>query len=619
VEAEWNLHGNAVRIRRSLRPNTSKLTYLGTGKVVKGKANVAEHLRKLIGINEKVLTNYVFVEQWQTFAFLSDQPAERAKLFSYLCGTEELALIHKALSDFVAQDKHLAPEIDEVEEKRLRLENKRLVKLATELAGKIMKTKMSMVKLKPEKIKQAHKALTEAGVFSLQLGPLAERLANAKRHAERLKELVPTYAEWTDAEVTKRLQKYEAMSEKLKMAEVMPAVPSAPKQPKAGRATQEHVDGWRSMVNAALIKCADAEKRYEQAKLGNSECPTCGTKLKFTNEMVEVRNRNWLLAKGSLNDARTCLTQAEESFQAWAKYDRDLAAYKVADQIQEAFVKKHKLDEIPSEQDIKKAFRRLKLAEANVQERDNTITMKEQKEKLVKELTQEEYETSMEIDQRLELVKELGVGDDLVTVEANMTKAAAVAERLKGQQESLGQVQQTLDEVIRQQTRIRQQRARATKAIDWLQDAEYIRDIMHHTALPRDIAVSRLAALTLPINRMLNQFGMDFAVKPDESLSFLVKTSSGAETTASRLSGGQKMLLAISFWLAINSVFVSDVGFLTLDEPTAGLKRENIQSLAEVIGIFSKSAKQAGRQVIVVTHENALRKVFDQCIELPPV
>jgi DNA repair exonuclease SbcCD ATPase subunit len=335
--------------------------------------------------------------------------------------------------------------------------------------------------------------------------------------------------------------------------------------------------------------------------------------------MVEVRNRKWLLAKGSLNDARTCLTQAEESFQAWAKYDRDLAAYKVADQIQEAFVKKHKLDEIPSEQEVNKAFRTMKLYESNIQERDNTLTMLESKEKLVKDLTQEERELSMEIDARLELVKELRVGFDLETIEANLKKAASLEERLKGQREALAQVQQTLSEVINQQTRIRKQRMTATKAVDWLQDAEHIRDIMHHSALPRDIAVSRLHALTLPINRMLNQFGMDFVVKPDESLSFLVRTGSGAETTASRLSGGQKMLLAISFWLAINTVFVSDVGFLTLDEPTAGLKRENIQSLAEVIGIFSKSAKQAGRQVIVVTHENALRKVFDQCVELPPV
>jgi DNA repair exonuclease SbcCD ATPase subunit len=373
------------------------------------------------------------------------------------------------------------------------------------------------------------------------------------------------------------------------------------------------------MVNAALIKCADAEKRYEQAKLGNSTCPTCGTKLKFTNEMVEVRNRNWLLAKGSLNDARTCLTQAEESFQAWAKYDRDLAAFKVADQIQEAFVKKHKLDEIPTEREVNKAFRIMKLYEANIQERDNTIKMLEDKRKLVKDLIQEERETSMEIDQRMELVKELGVGSDLAEVEANMKKAAAVEERLKGRREALAQVQQTLAEVSRQQARIRQQRMKAAKAIDWLQDAEHIRDIMHHSAMPRDIAVSRLAALTEPINKMLGEFGMDFVVKPDESLSFEVRTTSGAKTTASRLSGGQKMLLAISFWLAINSVFVSDVGFLTLDEPTAGLNREGVQSLAEVIGVFSKSAKQAGRQVLVVTHEKALRKVFDQCVELPPV
>ena len=85
---------------------------------------------------------------------------------------------------------------------------------------------------------------------------------------------------------------------------------------------------------------------------------------------------------------------------------------------------------------------------------------------------------------------------------------------------------------------------------------------------------------------------------------------------AERLSGGQKIILAMAFRFAVNDMFAAKLGVLILDEPTAWLDDDNIDRIVDVLKIAGAHAKASNMQLLVITHEKELENIFDQTIKL---
>lgn len=80
----------------------------------------------------------------------------------------------------------------------------------------------------------------------------------------------------------------------------------------------------------------------------------------------------------------------------------------------------------------------------------------------------------------------------------------------------------------------------------------------------------------------------------------------GREAHTDRLSGGEKVAVALALRLAIGDILgARRLGFFVLDEPTVHLDSENKMKLAEVFSALSKGV----RQVIVITHDE---EVFEE-------
>ena len=101
---------------------------------------------------------------------------------------------------------------------------------------------------------------------------------------------------------------------------------------------------------------------------------------------------------------------------------------------------------------------------------------------------------------------------------------------------------------------------------------------MHHDKLPKVVAHNYLEILADDTNELLESFDADFRVSLGEGLNFaatfLRGPYAGAVSPAQRLSEGQKVLLALAFRVAVNSLFAGTAGLLCLDEPTESLDRE---------------------------------------------
>jgi DNA repair exonuclease SbcCD ATPase subunit len=144
------------------------------------------------------------------------------------------------------------------------------------------------------------------------------------------------------------------------------------------------------------------------------------------------------------------------------------------------------------------------------------------------------------------------------------------------------------------------------KAVDWLKK----------DGLPRLIHRSILRQLTDVINSELKSFSDPFSAEVNDDLTFTALFEDGRQINSKALSGGQKVMLALSFWSAINRTFAKNLGIMILDEPTDGLDTDNMERLYGVLDRWKRLLHQRGQQVVIITHDEGMEQVFDTVFHL---
>ena len=155
--------------------------------------------------------------------------------------------------------------------------------------------------------------------------------------------------------------------------------------------------------------------------------------------------------------------------------------------------------------------------------------------------------------------------------------------------------------------------------------AEHVRDWFHHSKGPHGAVLSVLEQLTPDVNRFLGDLASPFSVVPDgEQLMFRYSKSGaaaprdGRHPAATRLSGGEKVLLAMSFRLASYCMFASKLGLLTLDEPTVYLDEQNVTRMCCWMEKLGEIARKLKVQILISTHERAIIPMMDTVLDLTP-
>jgi len=150
-----------------------------------------------------------------------------------------------------------------------------------------------------------------------------------------------------------------------------------------------------------------------------------------------------------------------------------------------------------------------------------------------------------------------------------------------------------------------------------------VREAFHRDGVPAKVSRAYLRALTegsdgyLSVNELLEIFDAPFRVEVrEDDLSFLAHFDAGHVQPAERLSGGEKVVLALALRTSINALFASDLSMMFLDEPTEYLDEANISCLHVALERLGQLAEDRGMQVIVITHEQELAPLFDKVIEL---
>lgn len=635
--------GTILDITRGLRPVSTKLriiTDTGVETVITKSQEATDAILGILGVSSRMLDDYVFVDQWAIFNFLAMMPSERAKAFQRLFRTERAEALWKMLGTHNDSIVIPTPGIDkDAVIKRTTEQRQHYVALSATL--KALDADISRIDISADRnfiASWQRKNKLEEEKASLQAeikhidnkdGEIRRQINELRADATDLRDYV--LSEQTNYNEMKQLvgfwTTYEALDVQRK--DLLSELDSLRQQgltlvnPKKPKDYEKRSPGFSVgppfWPNYELLK-----KRVEISshfmnllKQDDILCPTCGTP---RHELEKHRAEYEALhAKDTVELARQT-----DIVKRSAAYDREYAEYTARATYlkQESANLIKQLNSIivtprPAESfdQLRSKIHKYETTDKSLKQTESALALFERKHselfgarnQLQKEcdLCTQELLTIWQVteDQVIEAQHRLDTHDTLMEQRARLRAEIEVLDRaILDDEFALGQL-----EAIERD-------AERTRA--WLERCKDMRHILHRDNLPKVAAINYLELMQDEINSLLLRFDSPFQVTADAHLSFIATFKDGRQVPATRLSGGEKVLLALAFRVAVNDIFARDLGLLILDEPTAGLDEGNLGCLRIAIERLKELSSSRGLQVVMITHERDLHNMFDHVVEI---
>lgn len=207
-----------------------------------------------------------------------------------------------------------------------------------------------------------------------------------------------------------------------------------------------------------------------------------------------------------------------------------------------------------------------------------------------------------------------------IELKEDLEAAKAEADRLQNLRVDASTKENTLRDIADLEEKVKKAESQAAvseQLTDRKQTLENVVSLLSPDKFPRAVVLGWLRILESSINSYLASFNAPFTavVQNDTDIhcQFPDKT-----VPSWALSGGQQVMLAIAWRLALHNTFATSeaCGFITLDEPTTFLDNDNIDNLIRVMGDIKRIANTSNLQILVITHEELLAPLFDSVINL---
>lgn len=628
-------HGNVTaRITRYLRPGRPSEMQLTSGDTpaeeVLNDRRINARIEELLGVDQRILDDIVMVDQGAIFGFLAQTAAKRAEAFAKIFGTDVAEKLWKAIGEHV-NSIQLAPNVDLMDlRNRIDQLSTRIGEVQTQLAGDSSQSVQQRLTAVTERYRQAtlrEQTRTRLQQLVGQRTPLQSALAKIQQestqYAANVTLLENTVAAGkervTDARVLLRSQSHAAAMQQQAanlnqaLQDCRAILAAAEPQPPANYAndplaTQRTID---AMVTSVL-NYEQFIASFDPAK-GLAACPTCGTPAATLHDKLQAAQRE--LPAARLNLASLRKIQADSQAHRQAVHDYWTRRSETAKREMEIVAELQKLQVNLPVGDTTDAQRII------TEQEEYEVALRTYRElssraaaevaRLTGQLTQL-AQTEAQLQQSLNSIVEQG---DMTELSREHTALLTWSQQVSTWEQELTR-HESQREVLQGQLRqaeIQDRENQVKRA--WVEHLTGPRDLLHRDAAPAFVAQYNLRLLEQQINSHLELFDTDFRVAASEGLSFTARFVDGRVQPAGRLSGGQKVVLALAFRLAVNFMY-SELGFMSLDEPTAYLDAHHIAGFEPVLGRLRELAASRGLQCLMITHEQSLAPLFDRVIQL---
>jgi DNA repair exonuclease SbcCD ATPase subunit len=617
VELVLEHQGSTATIRRYLNCSRQVLE-LGEQTFYSAR-EVQNELERWLGVTARQIAEHVFVSQWQMFAFLSMPDSARADFFNRLFGIERLRKLHTRLGELIGKLPAASAEP---------LLEHCLSEMA-EVDGAITQTRHSIADVLQSVPELATPNFNPASSTErVKLDELV-RTRDLRRHFTNL-----------DLEREETLAAlHELDLERQEVLEEMTGPAAAELRQRLGRLRQ-------SRQQQATYNELAARKQQLEAMLADLDLhrPAPFDRMLYDETvLVDLRTRQTILERffAGLADGRPACTECGTPRETLlADSDRHLqeleAICRRRQDLETAW--QNQLQYSAALADFHRSHEHLERLLADCCQRLDACCVGDDDPATDEETLGRELDVRVKLELRLEVVnsnhdflythyvntlaKLEQLGDVEQTPESDKAEPLTLnsrcqlqtdywprylqlQERLHGLEERRRALESRLGEL--EESVVREKERLAT-----LGRLERLRGLFHHSAVPAALVLGQRHTLTGATNELLESFGVSYRLALDDRLRFKAVLPSGQQRPATALSGGERVLLALAFRVAIHRRFAGDTGLLVLDEPTAGLDAGSLAALESAFVQLRNSSGAGAFQLIMVTHEERLVPWFDQ-------
>jgi DNA repair exonuclease SbcCD ATPase subunit len=630
VRVDFELDGAAGHIKRELAKASAELVW-GDRKI-RTAAEVDKAVQDILGVSPRLLNEVVFVMQGQLEGILFQRPADRARSFQYLFGTDRAERLSQVLYE-KTQELGTESQAEQLVSNKLQLELTRneleslgarekslepvlLNAAECERLTSLVKVCDSFRACRDARLKaltdraEAQRALQREQSIALGLRETGQRMrvvAGDTRPAfEQARQRLSSYDS-----VRLMAQQRGALLGVVRTCEGVLARPG----PSIYQETAPELEACRTTLGAVQneLRVATAVSSLQ----GQAVCPTCQQPV--PESFVGQQQAKLPALKESQSGLTARIGQLESRRREYQdrvtrdRTEREEAAKRLREaQAGLAGVPER---EVPSEaqaqedRELIASFERVEAglaqAERGLAVSEATMTQLEERLKLVEEALAKYAEQEAAAASEAEYAE---AGRKLELARKAEVELAA----LHGRKQALAERGESLRAEV---ARLEAYEAGLAGKRHFKELCERGRTVLHRDQLPNIVARAYLASLNTRLGQYLDLFDVPFSCRllPDLSVEC---TFDSRPVSAERLSGGQKVMLGIAFRFAVSDLFVNSLGLMILDEPTVYLDNDRINCVIKLLDKMRGYSHAAGLQVIVVTHEERLTEVFDQTIRL---
>lgn len=624
VELIFEHNGVQATAICDFRPSKRSFIAAGMEKEVTGDALVTEAIRSFLGIDNDVLSNYVFVAQSDLFGIFDLTPAKRNTTLQRLYGLERAEAIWTRLGEELVLVPTTTPiNLDAIRQERKEADAALTVAQASADA--------KMVELLDKELAEANQLVRAIQQY--------EALANELRSAAQAADAVRQQREAAEQAV----QAAEARKRTAdNAAAILPSLEAYMQRRRQHATTVTEINRLTDSLNRLIrpTKPADyipAERRGEYETLINdlngrytsamaminkhaahgsaANCPTCGQSLAGVMSVVDNAKKESTELGVLLNGARAVLKSSADYDQAVSR----VAA--VEDSINKDIGRLNAqlmtIDVTPLQgvsEDLA-VVATMQRDYSNEQASANAVHESERRRLAAAGYAEQQANARFD-KARSAQPPSIPAG---VTLDSSLLRVSTLSAQLSDMRVNVANLAIAVDRAARAKE------AQETAEIEAVTAREYatkrqgltgLRQLFHREGLPKLMSADMTRRLMLSTNEFLTEFGPPFTMSYKDNGTFVATFPDGNEQLAGRLSGGQKVVLSLAFRLAVHATFASGIKLICLDEPTAGLDTYNLECLGRAFQRLGAISKSAGLQVVVVTHEKGIAHFFDHVIDL---
>jgi DNA repair exonuclease SbcCD ATPase subunit len=639
VELDFHHNGSVVSAMQSLRGDSSKSKRSVTinGVTTTGDKATRAEIYRILDIDEDLLSDYVMINQWELFSIFHLTPAKRAVAIQKLFRLDRAELIYSKLGDRISA-LPAAPLVEAVsEEVEKEIESKIVeAQLELDVASIVTDQDIESLRTRLSNAVTAHAGRADVRQIQEQIDQCTNQLASLLTHSEDIRPKLDTIISDRDhhkssmdmmTDLERQWELYEAnVRSSQQIAKQREAIQAeidalrAPEWPSDGTVsyvTPADRPGVEKNLDRLRMEVMQAEKTLKEfdASKGLVECPTCSTPVSHLLPHLET-------CRIKIESLSPMIEQVSRSLKLSTTYDEQYRQYSSIRSSKTSYLERLVVVPVndvqpPMPRPAATAMSTARETLAGIESRYQSL--RAQYDTISKSLSELRGRSSQLGEQMVKAnIRASLSSEDHNSLSADVDAAISAKSRRD-------LTLKRLEELKVQLSGIRTQRANAMAAAERYRTIEdrrqaltSLRSRFHPQAVPRVLAADMLRTVVGVANHYCREFGSPFQLSATEDGGFTVNFPDGRVVRPQRLSGGEGVVLALAFRLAINSTHASHLGLLCLDEPTVGLDSSNLTGLTRAFDRLRELASATNLQIVVVSHEKEIASKFDNVIELRP-